>query len=184
MIFNVANLLTILRVLFIPLIIFIFFLDSDFMRKLAALFFLIATITDYLDGFVARKLGQQTNFGEFLDPIADKLLVISMLVLLITENNEIVFVIPALIIISREFLVISMRQRLAELRVQQKIKVLKISKFKTALQFISILLLLYKSDVFGYHIYALGIYALQIASVLTVISFFYYVKNSWDVIIK
>ena len=184
MIFNVANLLTILRVLFIPLIIFIFFLDSDFMRKLAALFFLIASITDYLDGFAARKLGQQTNFGEFLDPIADKLLVISMLVLLITENNEIVFVIPALIIIAREFLVISMRQRLAELRVQQKIKVLTISKFKTALQFISILLLLYKSDVFGYHIYALGIYALQIASVLTVVSFFYYVKNSWDVIIK
>ena len=129
MIFNVANLLTILRVLFIPLIIFIFFLDSDFMRKLAALFFLIASITDYLDGLVARKLGQQTNFGEFLDPVADKLLVISMLVLLITENNEIVFVIPALIIIAREFLVISMRQRLAELRVQQKIKVLKISKF-------------------------------------------------------
>ena len=83
MIFNVANLLTILRVLFIPLIIFIFFLDSDFMRKLAALFFLIASITDYLDGFVARKLGQQTNFGEFLDPIADKLLVISMLVILL-----------------------------------------------------------------------------------------------------
>ena len=92
------------------------------MRKLAALFFLIASITDYLDGFIARKLGQQTNFGEFLDPIADKLLVISMLVLLITENNEIIFVVPALIIITREFLVISMRQRLAELEFR-KIKV-------------------------------------------------------------
>ena len=184
MIFNIANLLTIMRVLFIPLIIFIFFLNSDSMRKLAALFFLIASITDYLDGLIARKFGQQTNFGEFLDPIADKLLVISMLVLLITENNEIMFVIPAMIIISREFLVIAMRQRLAELRVQQKIKVLKISKLKTALQFISILLLLYKSDIFGHHIYTMGIYALQIASALTVISFFYYVKNSWDVIIK
>ena len=86
MIFNVANLLTILRVLFIPLIIFIFFLDSDFMRKLAALFFLIASITDYLDGLVARKLGQQTNFGEFLDPVADKLLVISMFCLLYTSE--------------------------------------------------------------------------------------------------
>tara|TARA_Y100000817_G_C16379644_1_gene334165 strand:- start:27 stop:491 length:465 start_codon:yes stop_codon:yes gene_type:complete len=154
------------------------------MRKLAALFFLIASVTDYLDGMIARKLGQQTNFGEFLDPIADKLLVISMLVLLVTENSSIIFIIPVLIIISREFLVIAMRQRLAELRMQRKIKVLKISKIKTALQFISLLLLLYKYNIFGYDTYLFGILFLQLASILTVISFFYYVKNSWDVIIK
>ena len=181
---NISNILTIIRIAIIPIIVLCIYLKNPYFGWIAFILFCLAGITDYFDGYLARLRNEVTNFGTFLDPIADKLLVISMLVLLITENNEIVFVIPALIIISREFLIISMRQRLAELRVQQKIKVLKISKFKTALQFISILLLLYKSDVFGYHIYALGIYALQIASVLTVISFFYYVKNSWDVIIK
>ena len=181
---NISNILTLIRIAIIPIIVICIYLKNPYFGWIAFILFCLAGITDYFDGYLARLRNEVTNFGTFLDPIADKLLVISMLVLLITENNQIVFVIPALIIISREFLVISMRQRLAELRVQQKIKVLKISKFKTALQFISILLLLYKSDVFGYHIYALGIYALQIASVLTVISFFYYVKNSWDVIIK
>ncbi len=184
MIMNTANLLTVIRILLIPIIIFLFFSSTEYMRKLAAFIFLLASITDYLDGLIARKLGQQTNFGEFLDPVADKLLVISMLVLLITENNNVFFVIPVLIIISREFLVIAMRQRLAELRMQQKIKVLMISKIKTALQFVSLLLLLYKFNIFGYDIYLLGIFTLQLAAILTVISFFYYVKNSWDVIIK
>ena len=184
MIFNLANILTLLRIIFIPIIILLFFSSTDTMRKVAALLFLIASITDYLDGLIARKFEQQTNFGEFLDPVADKLLVITMLVLLITENNNISFVIPVLIIISREFLVIAMRQRLAELRMHKKIKVIQISKIKTALQFFSLLLLLYKFDLFGYDMYLIGVYMLQLASILTVISFFYYVKNSWDVIIK
>ena len=82
-----------------------------------------------------------------------------------------------LIIISREFLVIAMRQRLAELRMQQKIKVLMISKIKTALQFVSLLLLLYKFNIFGYDIYLLGIFTLQLAAILTVISFFTMLKT-------
>ena len=75
--------------------------------------FLLATITDYLDGFFARYMKQVTSFGEFLDPVADKLLVIITLILLITENQDILFLMPVLIIITREFLVISIIQRLA-----------------------------------------------------------------------
>jgi CDP-diacylglycerol--glycerol-3-phosphate 3-phosphatidyltransferase len=151
---------------------------------IAALLFLIATITDYLDGFFARYMKQHTSFGEFLDPIADKMLVITMLVLLITENNNILFVIPSLIIISREFLVIAIRQRMAEAGNKFKLKVIMVSKFKTAVQLISLLLLLYKDSIFNIEIYILGTHLLQLASVLTLISFFYYIKKSWNVIIK
>jgi len=181
---NIPNCLTVFRILLIPIIIFLFFSSYEFNRTIAALLFLLATITDYLDGFFARYMKQHTNFGEFLDPIADKLLVITMLVLLITENNNLFFVIPALIIISREFLVIAIRQRMAEVGNNLKLEVIMISKVKTTVQLISLLFLLYKNSIFNIEIYVIGMYLLQLASVLTLISFFYYVKKSWNVIIK
>ena len=181
---NVPNILTILRILFIPMIIYFFFSDTEYGRLFATLIFVVASITDYLDGFFARTMKQQTNFGEFLDPIADKMLVITMLVLLITENNDIFFVVPVIIIISREFLVIAIRQRLAELGSDYKLRVLMISKVKTAVQMISLFLLLYKEYILSFSSYEIGVYLLQLASVLTLISFIYYVRKSWSVIIK
>ena len=106
------------------------------------------------------------------------------LILLITENQDIFFLIPVLIIVTREFLVIAIRQRLAEVGDSIKLSVLLISKVKTAIQLISLLFLLFKFPIFGIDIYQLGIYLLQIASLLTLISFLYYVKKSWNVIIK
>ena len=117
---KIPNYLTIGRIIIVPIFVFTFYLPGFYGDVLPFALFVIASFTDFLDGLLARMFKEESKLGELLDPIADKLLVISMLVLLITENNEIVFVIPALIIISREFLVISMRQRLAELRVQQK----------------------------------------------------------------
>tara|TARA_B100001758_G_C18052705_1_gene423990 strand:- start:51 stop:605 length:555 start_codon:yes stop_codon:yes gene_type:complete len=182
--FNIPNCLTLFRILLIPGIMYLFLLNTESSRFFAFLFFLIASITDYLDGFFARYMKQHTSFGEFLDPIADKLLVITTLILLLSENNDIFFVIPVVIIISREFLVIAIRQRLAEVGGQIKLKVILISKFKTAIQLFALLMLIYKYHFFGVDIYILGIYFLQVASLLTLISFFYYAKKSWDVIIK
>ena len=182
--FNIANSLTLIRILLIPLIVFLFLLNEENYRLLIFSLFLLATITDYLDGFFARYMKQVTSFGEFLDPVADKLLVIITLILLITENQNIFFLIPVLIIITREFLVIAIRQRLAEVGDNVKLSVLLISKIKTTIQLISLLLLLFKFPLFGIDIYQLGIHLLQIASFLTLISFFYYVKKAWNVIIK
>ena len=111
-------------------------------------------------------------------------LVIITLKLHITENQDIFFLIPVLIIITREFLVIAIRQRLAEVGDNVKLSVLLISKIKTTIQLISLLLLLFKFPLLGIDIYQLGIHLLQIASLLTLISFLYYVKKSWNVIIK
>ena len=182
--FNIPNSLTLTRILLIPLIVYLFLSNEESYRIAIFSLFLLATITDYLDGFFARYMKQITSFGEFLDPVADKLLVIITLILLITENQDIFFLIPVLIIITREFLVIAIRQRLAEVGKNIKLSVLLISKIKTAIQLISLLLLLFKFPLFGIDIYQLGIYLLQIASLLTLISFFYYAKKSWSVIIK
>ncbi len=182
--FNLPNSLTLLRIILIPLIVFLFISGDDSNRFLVFILFLIASITDYLDGFFARYMKQQTNFGEFLDPIADKLLVIITLVLLISENQDIIFLTSTLIIVTREFLVIAIRQRLAELGENIKISVLLISKIKTALQLISLLFLLYKFPILGYDVYFVGTILLQVSAILTLISFFYYVKKSWNVIIK
>ena len=184
MTFNLPNSLTLLRIILIPVIIFLFISNDDSNRFLAFVLFLIASITDYLDGFLARYMKQQTSFGEFLDPIADKLLVIITMILLISENQDILFLIPILIIVAREFLVIAIRQRVAELGENIKISVLLISKIKTALQLISLLFLLYKFPILGYDTYLIGTALLQISALLTLISFFYYVKKSWNVIIK
>ena len=182
--FNLPNTLTLLRIILIPIIVFLFLSDEASNRFIAFILFLIASITDYLDGVLARYMKQETNFGEFLDPVADKLLVIITMILLISENQEILFLIPILVIVSREFLVIAIRQRLAEVGENIKLSVILISKIKTATQLISLLLLLYKYPFFGYDTYALGIIFLQVSAFLTLISFFYYVKKSWNVIIK
>jgi len=179
-----ANQITILRIFLIPVMVLVFFLNQENPRYYLTSIFFIAAITDYLDGFFARYMKQATNFGAFLDPVADKLLVIITLILLITENQDIFFLVPVLIIVTREFLVIAIRQRLAEVGDSIKLSVLLISKVKTAIQLISLLFLLFKFPIFGIDIYQLGIHLLQIASLLTLISFFYYVKKSWNVIIK
>ena len=151
--FNIANSLTLTRILLIPLIVFLFLSNDESYRILIFSLFLLATITDYLDGFFARYMKQVTSFGEFLDPVADKLLVIITLILLITENQDIFFLVPVLIIITREFLVIAIRQRLAEVGENIKLSVLLISKIKTAIQLISLLFLLFKFPLFGIDIY-------------------------------
>ena len=103
---------------------------------------------------------------------------------MISENQDIFFLIPTLVIITREFLVIAIRQRLAEVGDNKKLSVLLVSKIKTTLQLVSLLFLLYKFPILGYNVYWFGTILLQISALLTLISFFYYVKNSWNVIIK
>ena len=116
MILNIATLLTLLRITFIPIIAFSYIYNDGKYRDIAAYIFLTALITDYLDGVIARKFNQVTTFGAFLDPIADKLLVVVTVILLSSSNDSILFLMSALIIVSREFLVIAIRQRLAEIK--------------------------------------------------------------------
>lgn len=185
MILNFATILTISRIIFIPLIIFCYIYSDGELRNIAAFIFLLALITDYFDGLIARKFNQETPFGAFLDPIADKLLVVITILLLSRTFDSIFFLIPALIIVSREFLVIAIRQRLAEIRALVPMRVNTLGKIKTAFQMISLFLLLHPNNLFGFmNLHTIGLLLLFIAAVLTVISFIYYVRNSWNDILK
>ena len=185
MILNFATILTISRIIFIPIIVFCYIYDDGELRKIAAFIFLLALITDYFDGLVARKFKQETPFGAFLDPIADKLLVVITILLLSRSFDSILFLLPALIIISREFLVIAIRQRLAEIKVSIPMKVNTLGKIKTAFQMMSLFVLLHPNILFSFlNLHTIGLLLLFIAAVLTVISFIYYVRNSWDDILR
>ena len=182
---NVATILTISRIVFIPLIVFFFILDDGKYRDISAYIFLLALITDYLDGFVARNFNQTTAFGAFLDPIADKLLVVITIFLLARSLDSIIFILSSLIIISREFLVIAIRQRLAELKSNIPLKVNNLGKIKTGFQMAALFSLLHSNAALGaIDLHIIGLLLLFIAAVLTVISFIYYVRNAWDDILS
>lgn len=182
---NIATLLTLLRITFIPIIVICYVFNDGEYRDIAAYIFLLALITDYLDGVVARRFNQITAFGTFLDPIADKLLVVVTVILLSSSNNSLLFLVPALIIVSREFLVIAIRQRLAEIKGSIPMRVNSLGKVKTAFQMVSLFFLLHTNIFFSVlNLHTLGLLLLFIAAVLTVISFIYYVRNSWNDIIR
>ncbi len=185
MILNLATLLTISRIISIPLIVFFYIFHEGHYRDVSAYIFLIALITDYMDGLIARKFNQMTSFGAFLDPIADKLLVVVSIILLSRSHESLLFLISALIIVCREILVIAIRQRLAELKSDIPIRVNSLGKIKTGFQMISIFFLLHSNILFGFtNLHIIGLLLLFIAAILTVISFIYYVRNSWDDILS
>ena len=182
---NFATILTLLRIAFIPLIAFFYIFNDGSFRNVSAYIFLLALITDYLDGLIARKFDQVTTFGEFLDPIADKLLVVITIFLLSRSFDSVFYLLPALVIISREFLVIAIRQRLAEIKGSVPMRVNSLGKIKTSFQMISLFFLLHTNIAFGLiNLHMAGLLLLFIAAVLTVISFIYYVRNSWDDILR
>ena len=182
---NIPTLLTLLRITFIPIIVASYIYDEGKYRDIAAYIFLLALLTDYFDGVIARKLDQVTTFGTFLDPIADKLLVVVTVVLLSSSNDSMLFLVSALIIVSREFLVIAIRQRLAEIKSSICMKVNTLGKVKTGFQMTSLFFLMHTNIFFDVlNLHTLGLLLLFIAAVLTVISFIYYVRNSWDDILS
>jgi CDP-diacylglycerol--glycerol-3-phosphate 3-phosphatidyltransferase len=185
MILNLATILTISRILFIPIVIFCYTYSNGELRNISAFIFLLALITDYFDGLVARKFNQETAFGAFLDPIADKLLVVVTILLLSRTFDSVLFLIPSLIIVSREFLVIAIRQRLAEIKSSVPMRVNTLGKVKTASQMIALFFLLHPDMLISFiNLHTIGLLLLFVASVLTVISFIYYVRNSWDDILR
>lgn len=141
---NIPNILTIMRIILIPVLIISFYIPSKITNLVVAILFMIASITDYFDGYLARYYKIQSNFGRCFDPIADKLLVsVALLMLVNFANGNILILIPAIIIICREVLVSGLREFLAGLQVS--VPVTRLAKWKTAIQMIAITALLLAS---------------------------------------
>ncbi|QRN40589.1 MAG: CDP-diacylglycerol--glycerol-3-phosphate 3-phosphatidyltransferase [Neisseriaceae bacterium] len=182
---TIPNILTTIRVALIPIFVIICYLpvllpkgaiSQSQVNFAAALTFAIAGITDWLDGMIARKWNQTTELGAFLDPVADKLLVACALILLVRWDRTYAFL--AIIIISREICVSSLRELMARKNRSNVIAVAKIGKWKTAAQMTAIIMLLLGTfPYFAWNLHDLGNTFLVIAVILTIISFAYYVKE-------
>lgn len=142
---KIPNLLTTLRIILIPIVIYSFYISSHITNIIVASLFLAASITDYFDGYLARAMKVQSNFGRCLDPIADKLLVAVSLIMLVNfSNNNLFILIPSMIIICREIMVSGLREFLATINVG--VPVTRLAKWKTAIQMIAITALLLASN--------------------------------------
>jgi CDP-diacylglycerol--glycerol-3-phosphate 3-phosphatidyltransferase/cardiolipin synthase len=181
--FNLPNSLTWLRILLIPLFVAVFYLPDGWLPRhsinfTATLIFALAAITDWLDGWLARRLNQMSAFGAFLDPVADKLMVAAALIVLVDLDRASVDV--ALIIIGREIAISALREWMAKIGRAGKVAVSSIGKLKTTAQMIAILLLLYHDPLFGWPFTAiLGRWLLYLAAFLTLWSMLHYLFMAW-----
>jgi cardiolipin synthase len=183
--FNIPILLTWLRVALIPLVVGVFYLPTHWLpladRNLAAtLVFIVAAVTDWFDGFLARRWNQTSAFGAFLDPVADKLMVAGALLVLVQLDR--VNAIIAFIIIGREITISALREWMAQIGATKSVAVSSLGKIKTAAQMMAIPMLLFHDVLFGIDTLYWGEYFLWLAGALTVWSMFYYLRRAWPLI--
>jgi cardiolipin synthase (CMP-forming) len=192
MLWNIPNILTVLRIALIPVFVGIFYLPHNLyalgihpthtLNMMAAGVFALASFTDWLDGFWARKFNQTSAFGAFLDPVADKLMVAAALIVLVEFGR--VGAVVSLIIIGREIAISALREWMAGLGKSSSVGVAMIGKIKTAAQMLAIFLLLYWDNIAGYNTQLVGHVLIVLAAFLTLLSMAYYLKSAWPIIKK
>ena len=174
---NLPNILTLARIVVIPIFVLLFYLPFHWSMVVAGVIFAVAGITDWLDGYLARRLDQTTPFGAFLDPVADKLIVVIALVLLVERFDGWWFTLPAIVIIGREIVVSALREWMAELGKRTNVAVSFVGKVKTVLQMVAITVLLV-ADQTGL-LDVLGGILLYAAAALTLWSMLIYLHAAW-----
>jgi len=183
---NAPNLLTLLRLVLIPLLVLAYYWDNPMRPIVVFSIFAAAGFTDWLDGFLARKLGQTSPFGAFMDPVADKLIVVVSLILL-AANPKIthavydarLFIAVVLVIVGREIAISALREWMAEVGKRSSVKVSSVGKWKTLIQMVAIGFLLYGQPGLGLDLVLIGEILLYIAAVLTLWSMIVYLLAAW-----
>ena len=181
---NLPNLLTWGRIVLIPLLLLVYFLSERWIADhgqnvVATAIFGLAAITDWLDGYLARHLKQTSSFGAFLDPVADKLMVTTALVLILQSHPTLTNMLIAAIIIGRELTVSALREWMAELGARNVVAVSGFGKLKTIMQMVGLGGMLWQYPVFGIPVYYIGLVLLLIAAGLTLWSMFIYIRAAW-----
>ncbi|MEB2400598.1 CDP-diacylglycerol--glycerol-3-phosphate 3-phosphatidyltransferase [Parapusillimonas granuli] len=179
---NLPIALTWLRIAMIPLIVGLFYLPADWISvpvrdTVAAFAFIVAALTDWFDGWLARRWNQTSSFGAFLDPVADKLMVCAALLILLDLGRVDSFI--ALIIIGREITISALREWMAKIGASGSVAVHRLGKFKTAAQMVAIPCLLYWRSLYGVPLDIVGEVLIIIAAILTVWSMCYYLRRAW-----
>jgi CDP-diacylglycerol---glycerol-3-phosphate 3-phosphatidyltransferase len=186
MIWNAPNTLTVLRLVLIPLFVVAYYLPFRWANETAAIIFIVAAVTDWLDGYLARRLEQSSAFGEFLDPVADKLMVVAALVMLVADTEILravfdarVFAVLVLIIIGREITVSALREWMAEIGKRSRVAVSFVGKIKTTAQMFAIPFLLWWDAGWDIAMLRTGELLLAVAAALTFWSMLIYLKITW-----
>lgn len=185
---SIPNILTLFRIILIPFFVIVYLLPVSWANMGATTIFAVAAFTDWLDGFLARKLNQTSAFGAFLDPVADKLMVAVALIFIINENPTpfagFLLTIPAAIIIGREIAISALREWMAEIGERTKLAVSVIGKIKTSAQMLAIVFLLYSDKIGDFPTAEIGFVLLYVAAVLTLWSMMIYLKAAWPIILS
>jgi CDP-diacylglycerol--glycerol-3-phosphate 3-phosphatidyltransferase/cardiolipin synthase len=176
---NLPNILTMLRIVLIPFFVIVFYVERSWAPYAAAALFGAAALTDWLDGYFARRWEQTSPLGAFLDPVADKLMVAVSLVVLLQADPRVLIALPVMVIIGREITVSALREWMAEIGARAAVAVSTLGKIKTTAQMISIVLLILKESIFGPWLYDIGIGLLYVAASLTLWSMVVYLMAAW-----
>jgi CDP-diacylglycerol--glycerol-3-phosphate 3-phosphatidyltransferase len=187
--FPIANILTVARIIMIPLVVVLFYMPQPWARAATGWVFILAAVTDSLDGYLARKLGQTSALGAFLDPVADKLMVAVALILLVSYNPpllelfvfdpHVVITLAAAVIVGREITISALREWMAEVGARAKVAVSSIGKIKTIFQMTGLSMMLFREDVWFIPAFEMGFYCLVAAAALTLWSMIVYLKAAW-----
>ena len=175
---SLPNLLTLMRIVLIPVFIGVYYLPFEGAHVAAAIIFALASVTDWLDGFLARRLKQMSPFGAFLDPVADKLLIASTLLVLVSAKDINYIVLPAIVIVGREIVISALREWMAEVGSRTSVAVSYVGKIKTAMQMIALILLIAfppETTFLG----IIGFILLYVAAILTIWSMVVYLTIAW-----
>ena len=180
---GLPNLLTCARILLIPVFIVVYYLQFSWAHPAAAVIFAFASVTDWLDGYLARKLHQVSPFGAFLDPVADKLLVASCLLLLVGAQDLDYITLPAIVIVGREIVISALREWMAEVGSRASVAVGYIGKVKTAFQMCALIILIMFHPATSW-LGVVGFILLYLAAILTIWSMVAYLMIAWPQLTK
>lgn len=175
--------LTLIRIVLIPVLVVAFYISASWANEVAVGIFIAAAVTDWADGWIARRYGLTSPFGAFLDPVADKLIVAVALILIVQRHPEVLLAVSAAVILGREITISALREWMAEMGQRARVRVSSIGKSKTIVQMVAIGFLLYAEPLFGLPILAIGRVLLVAAAVLTIWSMVVYLRAAWPAIV-
>ena len=179
MVLTLPTILTLFRIALLPVMVVVFYAPFHGANVAAALIFLAAAVTDWLDGFIARRYNQWSAFGAFLDPVADKLMVGVTLFLLVQENPTPLLAVTSAVIVGREIAISALREWMAEIGQRKHVNVASLGKIKTVMQIVAIEVLLYQHDLEGLRLFHVGEALLVVAALLTIWSALVYLRAAW-----
>ena len=176
--------ITLFRVALIPLFVVVFYLPFSWANVAATSIFFVASVSDWVDGYLARVMKQESSFGAFLDPVADKLMVVVIIILLVEAHPSIYIALPAVIIVAREISISALREWMAQLGSSTTLQVSFVGKAKTVAQMLALGFMIFSEPLMGLPIFDIGLALFYWAAFLTIVSMIIYLRSAWPVITR